>query len=183
MTSTESATSATSTERMTGKVKWFNNTAGFGFITACDGLYSGKDIFVHYSAILVENTQYKYLIQGEYVDFDLVCVESDKYEFQAVKVSGVKGGLIMCETRRQNMESNDRTQESRYEQPRKSRQRPQESERSYADRTSNSDKITRPYKSSNETSTKHTSQDNFERVVKKRERKATSTSASATSGL
>jgi cold shock CspA family protein len=31
-------------ERLTGMVKWFNNKAGFGFITVCDGEYSGKDI-------------------------------------------------------------------------------------------------------------------------------------------
>ncbi len=86
-------------ERMTGNVKWFNNKAGFGFITGCDGEYKGKDIFVHYSSILVENSQYKYLVQGEYVDFDLVRLDSDKHEFHAVNVSGVKGGPILCETR------------------------------------------------------------------------------------
>ena len=92
-------TTTTNDERMTGNVKWFNNKAGFGFITGCDGVYKGKDIFVHYSSILVENPQYKYLVQGEYVDFDLVRLDSDKHEFHAVNVSGVKGGPILCETR------------------------------------------------------------------------------------
>jgi cold shock CspA family protein len=38
-----------STERFTGRVKWFNNKAGYGFITATDGPNSGTDIFVHHS--------------------------------------------------------------------------------------------------------------------------------------
>ena len=87
---------------ITGKVKWFNNKAGFGFITVCDGDYSGKDIFVHYSSIQVNNSQYKYLVQGEYVDFSLVKPTNSEHEFHAVNVGGVKGGSLMCETRRQN---------------------------------------------------------------------------------
>lgn len=145
-----------SNERMTGKVKWFNNTAGFGFITACDGEHAGKDIFVHYSAILVENLQYKYLIQGEYVDFDLVRVESDKHEFQAVKVTGVKGGTIMCETRRQMNElNNELNRETRYEQPRKTKQF---ATRDTKTNTYDNDK---PKLLQNKT-------DNYERVIKKK---------------
>ena len=88
-------------ETLTGTVKWFNNKAGFGFITVCEeGEYKDKDIFVHYSSIRVSNSQYKYLLQGEYVDFTLVKANSDTHEFQAMNVSGVKGGPIMCETRR-----------------------------------------------------------------------------------
>jgi len=88
-------------DRMTGMVKWFNNKAGFGFITVCgDGEFGGKDIFTHYSSIRVNNTQYKYLVQGEYVDFNLIKSENDKHEYQAVDISGVKGGAIMCETRK-----------------------------------------------------------------------------------
>jgi cold shock CspA family protein len=91
-------------ERLTGTVKWFNNKAGFGFITVCEpGEYNEKDIFVHYTSIRVSNSQYKYLVQGEYVDFTLVKANSDGHEFQAMDVSGVKGGPIMCETRRISM--------------------------------------------------------------------------------
>lgn len=86
---------------LTGTVKWFNNKAGFGFITVCEeGEFKDKDIFVHYSSIRVSNSQYKYLVQGEYVDFTLVKANSDTHEFQAMNVSGVKGGPIMCEIRR-----------------------------------------------------------------------------------
>jgi cold shock protein len=87
-------------ERLTGTVKWFNNKAGFGFITVCEeGEYKDKDIFVHYSSIRVSNSQYKYLVQGEYVDFTLVKANNG-HEFQAMHVSGIKGGPIMCESRR-----------------------------------------------------------------------------------
>lgn len=94
--------------RLTGKVKWFNNKSGFGFITVCDGQNStvnGKDIFVHFSSVQVSDTQYRYLIQGEYVDFELKKPDKGDHEFHAVNVSGVKGGSLMCETRRVNQES------------------------------------------------------------------------------
>jgi CspA family cold shock protein len=89
----------TSSEHLTGRVKWFNNKAGYGFVTVTDGSRSGSDIFVHHSAIDVENQQYKYLVQGEYVEFDLVKTESQDHEWQASKVAGIKGGKLMCETR------------------------------------------------------------------------------------
>jgi len=113
--------------RMTGMVKWFNNKAGFGFITVCgDGSYSGKDIFAHYSGIRVTNSQYKYLVQGEYVDFDLTTSTNETHEFHAADICGVLGGSIMCETRRNSMptlSSNQRT-ESRDDRRNESVQRP-----------------------------------------------------------
>lgn len=87
--------------RVTGQVKWFNTKAGFGFITVSDGFKeTGKDIFVHYSSISVTGSQYKYLTQGEYVDFDIVKPSNDKHEFHAVNVTGIRNGNIMCETKR-----------------------------------------------------------------------------------
>lgn len=87
------------TEQLLGRVKWFNNKSGFGFITVTDGDNSGKDIFVHHSAINVQTQQYKYLVQGEYVEFHLEKTTSDKHEYQATNVVGIKGGQLMCETR------------------------------------------------------------------------------------
>jgi cold shock protein len=87
------------TKNLIGRVKWFNTKAGYGFVTITDGIQSGTDVFIHHSDINVVNQQYKYLIQGEYVEFDLVKVESEKYEWQASNVSGIKGGKLMCETR------------------------------------------------------------------------------------
>ena len=56
---------------MKGKVKWFNNQKGYGFITKEDG--SG-DVFVHYSS--VQGDGYKSLVEGESVEFEVV--DSDK---------------------------------------------------------------------------------------------------------
>jgi len=91
--------------RITGKVKWFNNKAGFGFVTAVEGELKDNDVFVHYSSINVPEEQYKYLVQGEYVDFELTKSDKNGHEFHAINISGVKGGSLMCETRRQSTES------------------------------------------------------------------------------
>jgi cold shock CspA family protein len=82
-----------------GRVKWFNNKAGYGFVTITDGEKSGTDIFVHHSSIKVSNQQYKYLVQGEYIEFNLINVENSTHECQAADVGGIRGGKLMCETR------------------------------------------------------------------------------------
>ena len=50
----------------TGKVKWFNNAKGYGFIEQP----GEQDIFVHYSAISGDG--YKTLIQGQEVEFEVI---------------------------------------------------------------------------------------------------------------
>jgi cold shock CspA family protein len=99
--STNDVVTPSVSERLTGRVKWFNNKAGYGFITITDGPQSGNDIFTHHSSINVENQQYKYLVQGEYVEFSLTKTTSGNHEYQASDVSGIKGGKLMCETRRE----------------------------------------------------------------------------------
>ena len=66
-----------------GRVKWFNNDKGYGFIEY-DGVVN-EDVFVHYSAIDQEG--YKTLSEGEIVDFTLI--ETAKGS-QAINVKEVK---------------------------------------------------------------------------------------------
>ena len=85
--------------RQIGRVKWFNNRAGFGFITMLEGEKKGEDVFTHHSGISVDQEQYKYLVQGEYVTFELRASDNTEHPYQAGKVKGVLEGMLMCETR------------------------------------------------------------------------------------
>lgn len=95
----ETSTTGTTQTHTTGRVKWFNNKAGYGFITATDGPTSGSDIFVHHSSVMVSSEQYRYLVQGEYVQFTPVTTDGGVHAVQAGSVSGINGGKLMCETR------------------------------------------------------------------------------------
>ena len=104
----------TQSQRLTGKVKWFNNKAGYGFITVHDeGVNKNNDIFVHFTAVRVTNSQYKYLVQGEYVEFDLVKSDSGPHEYKAMNVTGIKGGELMCETRNVSHQSSSHKNQQR----------------------------------------------------------------------
>jgi len=105
MSSCENVVTPVPAESLIGRVKWFNNKAGYGFITVTDGSRSGTDIFVHHSTIQVENQQYKYLVQGEYVEFNLIKTASGAHEWQASNVHGIKGGKLMCETRNETKQA------------------------------------------------------------------------------
>lgn len=63
-----------------GKVKWFSNQKGYGFITP----ESGKDVFVHHSAIQADG--YRTLEEGQEVEFE---IEKGPKGEQAVKVQRV----------------------------------------------------------------------------------------------
>ncbi len=64
---------------VTGTVKWFNESKGYGFISPKDG---SSDVFVHFSSI--EGSGFKTLQEGQTVNFD---VESGPKGPQAVRVS------------------------------------------------------------------------------------------------
>lgn len=64
--------------RVTGKVKWFNDAKGFGFIERPNG----EDVFVHYTAIA--GTGFRSLTEGQEVEFEIV---DDSKGKQAANVS------------------------------------------------------------------------------------------------
>ena len=87
--------------KCTGRVKWFNSKTGYGFITITGGDESllQKDVFVHHSAINTGSKLYKYLVQGEYVCVDVGKTSGGQHEYQIMTVSGIDGGVLLCETR------------------------------------------------------------------------------------
>jgi CspA family cold shock protein len=66
----------------TGKVKWFNESKGYGFIEPDGG---GRDVFVHYSAIQGEG--YKTLSEGQVVEFDITQGEKGPQAANVMKSS------------------------------------------------------------------------------------------------
>jgi CspA family cold shock protein len=103
-----SSSDTSASVRLTGRVKWFNNKTGFGFITIVGGNDQFKDaseIFAHHSAIKVSQEQYRYLVEGEYVEFSVSSTASGDHKFQAADVRGVKGGKLFCETRNEQRAS------------------------------------------------------------------------------
>jgi CspA family cold shock protein len=66
---------------ITGTVKWFNDSKGFGFITPQDG---SKDVFVHHSSI--QGNGFKSLAEGQQVQFE---VEQGQKGPSAVKVQTI----------------------------------------------------------------------------------------------
>tara|TARA_Y100000816_G_scaffold111251_2_gene77829 strand:- start:3729 stop:4109 length:381 start_codon:yes stop_codon:yes gene_type:complete len=87
-----------------GRCKWFNGRKGFGFITTV-GTDEPTDVFVHHSNVEVAAEQYKYLVEGEYVSFNVTETSEGEHKHQASNVTGVLGGKLMCETRTDNRDN------------------------------------------------------------------------------
>lgn len=68
-----------------GKVKWFNNQKGYGFIEC----FGGGDIFVHYSAI--KSGGFKTLSEGDCVEFEVVDGPKGKQAANVKRRAGAKG--------------------------------------------------------------------------------------------
>ena len=100
MSNNENANTATSgaTTSYMGRVKWFNNRAGYGFVTVLNEDRKGEDVFAHHSGIKVDQEQYRYLVQGEYVSFAMSRSDSKDHQWQATDVRGILREKLMCET-------------------------------------------------------------------------------------
>jgi len=118
-----------STEETTvyqGRVKWFNNKAGYGFITVIESNDESipDDVFAHHSAICVSEEQYKYLVQGEYVQFELRQSDNSAHPYQAGNIRGVMEGMLMCETRATMRKENTNNSTGSADGKRRSQRRP-----------------------------------------------------------
>jgi cold shock CspA family protein len=87
----------TSYGTLIGRVKWFRSKLGYGFITVLEKDKSVEtDVFIHQSNIKTKHSQYRTLKEGEYVSLNL-SVSNDSQ--QAVDVTGVHGGPLICDNR------------------------------------------------------------------------------------
>lgn len=82
-------------DRLLGRCKWFDERKGYGFIVVCDGPSSNSDVFVHYKDLKPLINTRKSLRKGEYVNMKLT--ERDDGKSQAIDVTGVLGGPLMCD--------------------------------------------------------------------------------------
>lgn len=68
-------------------------------VNECD--YKNRDVFVHFSAICPLNCQYRTLMRGEYVNFDIEAAvrqgAGEEAGIQAARVTGILGGPLMCD--------------------------------------------------------------------------------------
>ena len=132
-------------QREQGRVKWFNAKGGYGFVTllgadgqvqqsgvprvGADGGHPRREVFVHHSGLKVGSEQFRYLVEGEYVELEVRETEGKGDNvfprrglgavprYQGVEVRGIGGGPLMCETRNESSasaneyKSNNRTRE------------------------------------------------------------------------
>ena len=75
-----------------GCVKWFDTKKGYGFLTNLD---SKEDVFIHYTSVTTDDDIYKMLYEGEYVSY--LSKKDDQGRLVTDKVTGVKGGKLLCE--------------------------------------------------------------------------------------
>ena len=97
-TTTDNATVSANAELDVGntyvaRVKWFNNTMGYGFVTVLD---NDVDLFVHHSEIKPHTQCWRTLVTGEYVQ--LVVGQDDRGKKCGHNVTGIQGGQLLCES-------------------------------------------------------------------------------------
>jgi cold shock CspA family protein len=112
------------TERLFGVVKWFDKMKGYGFVRQ---LQTDNDYFVHYSQLKCDGEhQTKYLVAGEYIQFNIsettstsVSRSTGRSSLVAVNVTGIMDGPLLYESQQQQRSYHHR--EGGFSKPRQSR--------------------------------------------------------------
>jgi cold shock CspA family protein len=100
MSCENNTSTSASTEVMQAKVKWFNSQAGYGFIEMITDDGNTEDLFVHHSALKVSSDMFRYLVEGEYVEYSTKIIKrSGEDKLTAYAVTGIGKGPLQCETR------------------------------------------------------------------------------------
>jgi len=100
-----------------GRVKWYNRTRGFGFVSTRET--PSRDVFVHHSAIQIaaqsEQPHGKYLVQGEYVTIDIQSVDKNEqgHSLTVASLRGFQGDKLICELERRRPTSAPAAHESK----------------------------------------------------------------------
>jgi CspA family cold shock protein len=96
-TTNETTATTTKVELVVGteyvaRVKWFNNTKGYGFVTVLD---NDADLFVHHSEIKPHTQCWRTLVTGEYIQ--VTVGQDNQGKLCGLNVTGIQGGQLLCE--------------------------------------------------------------------------------------
>ena len=86
-----------------GRVKWFNGSKGYGFISCLENRDNssdalvGREVFVHHTSIQPSSDTYRTLFKGEYVQFSMGSKEDKPDEPMATSVQGILGNPLQCD--------------------------------------------------------------------------------------
>ena len=97
-----------------GRIKWFNNKKGFGFLSNCE---TNEDVFIHHSGISLGEEAlsssvniFKTVIEGEYVSYEKQLDGENRSV--AKNVTGILGGPLLCENVHKKIFVSNRVQEN-----------------------------------------------------------------------